>query len=190
MRILFLTTSFPRFDGDYRGVFVFHLARHLRKIGVQIDVIVPDDGRAATNEVLDGIFVHRFHSVCGLWKDLVSTEGGIPEALRRQKALVLITPFLLMSFVLKAMGHARKADLIHCQWLPLGFVGLILHCLTGKPFLITLRGSDKVFLKNKFGWLSEGLLSRSRGVVAVSQELKRQVPQGIPCTVIDRKSVV
>lgn len=38
----FVTTSFPRFDGDFAGNFVFHMTKGFAAIGYNIEVIVPE----------------------------------------------------------------------------------------------------------------------------------------------------
>jgi hypothetical protein len=40
--ISFLSTSFPRFEGDFSGNFVFHYAKALYNLGVGIEVVAPD----------------------------------------------------------------------------------------------------------------------------------------------------
>ena len=42
----FLSASFPRFEGDFSGKFVLRYAQELNNLGVDIEIIVPDDPKS------------------------------------------------------------------------------------------------------------------------------------------------
>ena len=46
INISFLSTSFPRFEGDFSGNFVLRYAQELNNLGVDIEIIVPDDPKS------------------------------------------------------------------------------------------------------------------------------------------------
>jgi len=176
VKVLFLTTSFPRSDRDYSGVFVFHLARHLGRAGLDIDVVTPNDGSAKDEETRDGIRVHRFHFFLDKKQTFVSAGGGIPGRLKKSWLPILILPFFFWSFLIRALREAKHNDLLHCQWLPLGILGMIVQAARKKPFVVNVRGSDKLFFRRGFRPLTDLIIRRSRAVIFVSRELTAKLP--------------
>ena len=55
MHVAFLTTSFPRYPGDYAGIFVFELAKALSERGIRIHVLAPHARGSPNNEEMNGI---------------------------------------------------------------------------------------------------------------------------------------
>ena len=47
--VLFVTTSFPRFCGDFAGSFVFRFAKYLVSDGVQVTVLAPRNSLRVPN---------------------------------------------------------------------------------------------------------------------------------------------
>jgi hypothetical protein len=59
-QVTFLTTSFPRFGGDYAGVFVYDLARGLVEAGVGVTVLAPHEvGTAVDLNVTNAKYYSR-----------------------------------------------------------------------------------------------------------------------------------
>ena len=46
MRVLVLTTSYPRHEGDFAGRFLADTVEHLRGNGLDVDVLAPGNGFA------------------------------------------------------------------------------------------------------------------------------------------------
>ena len=115
MKLVVLTTSYPRFPGDAAGRFVADAVERLRERGVDVTVVSPASFR-------------HFGLAYG---------GGMPSNLRRPGRLVLL-PAFLASFARAARRAARDADLVHAHWWPAGFVAR----LTGRPYVVQLWGTD------------------------------------------------
>jgi len=176
VKVLFLTTSFPRAPGDYAGVFVYHLAEHLGRRGCRISVVTPNDGRQRRDEVWNGIKIHRFPFFLNRKRSFLFEGGGIPAHLRRNKFLLLLMPFFLAAFLKAALREARRADLVHCQWLPLGLLGLVARRVRKKAFIVTVRGSDKIFFRRPLRFLLGAILKEASAVVFVGRELMAGLP--------------
>ena len=144
MKILVLTTSYPRFDGDFAGVFVQQAVDHLRRAGVEVDVVSPATFR-------------HFGLAYG---------DGIVGNLRRRPWLVLAVPLFLASYSRAARKAARRADLVHAHWLPSALPAL----KTGKPFVVQLWGTDAE-LARRFRFIARPLLRRARLVLCPSEAL-------------------
>ena len=144
MKILVLTTSYPRNDDDVAGVFVRDAVSNLRAAGLEIVVVSPDS------------FTH-FGLAYG---------HGIVGNLRRRPSLGLVLPLFLLSYARAARSAARGADLVHAHWLPSALPALA----TGKPFVVQLWGTD-VELARRVPWAFRWLLPRAQLVLCPSTAL-------------------
>ena len=144
MKVVVLTTSYPRDDADVAGHFVRDAVEHARAAGVDVDVVAPSG------------FRHYG----------IAYGHGIVGNLRRRPWLALALPLFLFSFTRAARHAARDADLVHAHWLPSGLVAW----LTGKPYVVQLWGTD-VELARRAPWLARPILRRARAVVCGSSAL-------------------
>jgi glycosyltransferase involved in cell wall biosynthesis len=142
MRIGVLTTSYPRYPGDVVGRFVADAVEHVRRRGVDVDVVGPEQFR--------GFGLTYGHGVVG--------------NLRRRPWLALLVPALLASFVRAA--RRIDAELLHAHWLPSGWVA----ARTGKPYVVQVWGTD-VELASRFPRLFRPVLQGARLVIAASTAL-------------------
>jgi glycosyltransferase involved in cell wall biosynthesis len=144
LKVVVLTTSYPRHDDDPSGRFIADAVERLRHRGVEIDVVSP---------AVFGTF--------GL-----AETGGIVNNLRRKP---WAAPFLIAAMMRAARTAARDADLVHAHWLPSGAIA----AFTGRPVVVTLHGTD-VALARRVRPLARRALRRAREVIAVSESLARE----------------
>jgi glycosyltransferase involved in cell wall biosynthesis len=144
MRVVVLTTSYPREPGDAAGRFIADAVDRLRGRGVDVEVVSPADFR-------------HFGLAYG---------SGIVGNLRRRPWLGLLLPLFLGSFAVAALRAARGADLVHAHWLPSAAVAL----LTRRPVVAQVWGTD-VELARRTPRLARAVLRRARVVVAPSTVL-------------------
>jgi glycosyltransferase involved in cell wall biosynthesis len=142
MRVGVLTTSYPRYPGDVVGRFVADAVDHLRRHGVDVEVVGPEQFR--------GYGLTYGHGVLG--------------NLRRRPWLALFAPALLASFVRAA--RRVDADLLHAHWLPAGWVA----ARTGKPYVVQVWGTD-VELARRAPAAARRILRGARLVIAASTAL-------------------
>ena len=114
VKVVVLTTSYPRYPGDVAGLFVQDAVEHLRAAGVEVEVVSP------------AVFRHYG----------IAYGDGIVNNLRARKWRVLLLPLLPARFARAARRAARDADVVHAHWLPSGIAGLA----TGKPLVVQLWG--------------------------------------------------
>jgi glycosyltransferase involved in cell wall biosynthesis len=152
MKVLILTTSYPRNNADLSGIFIKRLATAMVQTGVAVTILAPGDKDAAYRESDQGILVRRFFYAPRKLMKIAYGDGGIPENLRRQPWLFLVLPFFVASFAAYTIILARGQNIIHANWLPTGLVGLFAKWLRKKPLVVTLRGSD-------LGWWASKILS-------------------------------
>jgi glycosyltransferase involved in cell wall biosynthesis len=144
MKILVLTTSYPRGPADVAGVFVRDAVEHLRSAGVDVAVVSPASFR-------------HFGLAYG---------HGIVGNVRKRPWLALAIPLFLLSYARAARRAAHGVDLVHAHWLPSALPALA----TGKPFVVQLWGTD-VELGKRGAWAARFLLQRARLVVCASEAL-------------------
>lgn len=142
MRVVFLTTSWPRGPGDYAGRFLADLVERLRARGVAVDVLSPGRG------------FPDFRLAAG---------AGVAANARRRPWTV---PPLLAAMSRATRRAARWADLVHAAWLPNGLAAAV----AGKPFVVTLLGTD-VALAERAPALARPLVRRASVVIGVSRAL-------------------
>ena len=144
MKVLVLTTSYPRRPGDVAGVFVHDAVEHLRAAGLEMRVVSP-----ASFRHLGLAYGH-----------------GIAGNLRRRPWKLLLLPLFVLSYATAARRAARDVDLVHAHWLPSALPALA----TRKPFVVQLWGTD-VELARRVPLLARLLLRRARLVLCPSEYL-------------------
>jgi glycosyltransferase involved in cell wall biosynthesis len=142
VKVLIITTSYPRSDIDLSGIFIRRLATAMVHEGVKVTVLAPGDRDAKVRETNHGIDIVRFIYAPKVLMRIGYGDGGIPENLSRRPWLFIILPFFLLSLVIHAVILARESDIIHANWLQTGFFSLPAKRIRKKPLIVTLRGSD------------------------------------------------
>ncbi len=151
MKVLMITTSFPYYKGHSQSPFIYNLAKSLVKKGIKIELICPFYTRSVrSEEIMDGIHVHRFHYWFPLKMQKLTEGGGIPSSLKSSLRTKIQFSFFILSMFLKSQKFVKGCDVIHAQWALSGFVGVILKKIFKKPLILTTRGATvNMALKNK-----------------------------------------
>ena len=141
--ISFLSTSFPRFEGDFAGNFVLHYAQELTHLGAKLEVIVPDD--PASLPLSEKFDIIRFpYFFPRSWQKLAYGSGIINQP----RLLVWFQlPFLLINFFFTALRSVRKTQVLHAFWSASGIIALIVRLFKPRPVVVTLWGSDKLIAR-------------------------------------------
>lgn len=147
MKVVVLTTSYPRGPDDVAGLFVADQVEHVRERGVDVRVVSPAS------------FRHYG----------IAYGSGVAGNLRQKPYLALALPLMLGGFALAARRAASDADLVHAHWLPSGVVAMA----TRKPFLVQVWGTD-VELARHAPALARRVLGRARLVIAPSTALAEE----------------
>jgi colanic acid/amylovoran biosynthesis glycosyltransferase len=144
VKVVVVTTSYPRDGNDVAGLFVRDAVEAVRSQGVDVEVVSPASFR-------------HFGIAYG---------HGIAGNLRRRPWLALLLPAFLFGYARSARRAARDADLVHAHWLPSGLAALA----TGKPYVVQLWGTD-VELARRAPWLFRPILRRARLAIVASEFL-------------------
>jgi glycosyltransferase involved in cell wall biosynthesis len=156
MRVVLLTTSWPRDEGDYAGRFLVNQVRELERAGCEVEVLAPGRG---------------FNDY-----GLAYGAGVVANAKRRPWKV----PLMLASMLRNLRRAARRADVVHAHWLLVSPIA----ALGGKPFVLTLHGSpsagrfEDLEIARRHPRLFRWLVRRPRVVIGVSQPLADAAADG------------
>ena len=177
-RLLVLTSTFPRWNGDHEPPFVFELTRRLTEFDTYVSA--PHAPGIATQEVMDGVSVHRFRYAPAFLEQL-AYEGGIPHKLRSRPWLALLLPMFLLSQLINTLHLLREVrpDAIHAHWLlPQGLIAIIARRMAGSKarLIVTAHGADVHGLRSRFAkTLKAWVVREADEVTAVSNALANEV---------------
>jgi glycosyltransferase involved in cell wall biosynthesis len=172
-----LTTSFPRYHGDYAGVFIYELATKLVEKGTGVEVVAPHAAGLPKRETMSGVKVNRFVYMLPTKLQKVAYEGGIPSRLKKNVGARIELPLFLLSYLIKSFRSCRSCDVIHAHWTVSAMIALLVSRLSAKkPVLLTVRGSDLRWIEH--GWvkaLTVPILRTVDKITAVDETLKSKV---------------
>ena len=149
LKILFLTSSYPRDHEDTASVFLRYLAEHLADRGLEIHVLAPAEGTSGTT-VEGKVTVHRFQYFLPHMQALAYGSGIMPN-LKRSPWLWLQVPFFVLAMtysLLRVIGR-EQVHLIHAHWiLPQGLLGVAAKYVRRVPLVTTVHGADAFTLRS------------------------------------------
>jgi glycosyltransferase involved in cell wall biosynthesis len=178
VRVLHLTSSFPRDARDHVAPFLLDLLHAEQDAGLDVAVLTPHDSNLPMRETIAGIEVHRFRYGPASMERL-SYRGGLLGSSRRVGGLML--PAYLGAFKLAAERAARelKPDVLHAHWwLPAGLCALPAARKLDIPLVVTIHGSDAHLLRySPLRKLAAHVMHKASLVAVVSEDLRRQVEE-------------
>ena len=172
MRILVLTSTFPRWAGDAQPPFVFELSRRLAEHH-EVLVLAPHCRGAAERERIAGLQVRRFrYAPAGL--ESLAYGGGILESLRQAPWRRLLIPCFLVGELFAAARAIREhdPDVVHAHWLiPQGGVALLARLFARRgrhPGVVcTSHGADLFALRGGLATLVKAWVVRRAAMLTV-----------------------
>jgi glycosyltransferase involved in cell wall biosynthesis len=148
MKLLLITTNFPRWEGDPHSPWLVALLNLLRKDGLQVDVLAPAH-RGQGDHTIQGMRVHRFRYAPARWETLTHEEGA-PNKIRVNPLYLLLVPLYVLAGLWAAwrMGRRDRYDLIHVYWpVPGGLFGLAARWASGGRLILTVLGAELVLAR-------------------------------------------
>ena len=170
MRILTVTSSYPKYPGDTTAPFIAHITRELAARGHELTVVLPH--RADLDlPTVEGVRFVPFH--------YAPTRGlevfGYAEALRADVALrgatYLVAPLAMASGAWRLWREAAGGgfDVLHAHWVvPNGAMALPAAWRRGLPLVVSLHGSDVFLSETKGAFRRAARRSFSRAVAATA----------------------
>lgn len=179
IKILVVTSSFPREKTDWWGQFILKIYEHLPAKKYSITVLAPHAPGAKLQENIGDIKVFRFPYFYPLSFQLLTTGSGVLHSRKKILAKIQIFTFLMSEFLFFFYLVSRERfDVMHAHWLlPQGFFGVLLNKIFRIPLVVTIHGSD-IFALQKLNAIKYFTLRNSTVSTANST-----VTQSAACTV-------
>ena len=149
MRICLLTTSFPRFEGDPPGNFIYLLVKKLIQQNYQFRIVTLPAKGGYKRIISPALRVRKFNYFFPKSLQKFYSDSNIPKLLRGSFFAKLQFSMLLLFFTFKAIIVSKRCNIIHGQWLPGGLAATIIKKYREKPVLVTIRGSDLNMIPKK-----------------------------------------
>lgn len=176
LKILMLTSSYPKYPGDVTAPFIEAIAQYSRARGHQVAVVLPyhPDWRRPPVEKGVRFFPYRYalRRNWNIWGYAASLQGDV----RVRKLIYLLLPFVLASSFWKMwrLTGRERFDLIQAHWvIPNGPVAALVGRLRRIPVVISLHGSD-VYMAERLkpaGWVARWAFRHAAAVTASSPDL-------------------
>ncbi len=151
MRVLCVTSTFPRWVGDDTTTFILHFAQELIRQGVAVDVLAPHAPGARLQEVLEGVPVERFRYVRPESAQDVCYQGGALFNIKGSPLTAAKLPALVGAqwAAIRSRARSGRYDVISAHWLlPQGWTAVRAAGGSGPPVVSTVHGSDVFGLSN------------------------------------------
>lgn len=173
VKVLVLTSTYPRWQGDHEPGFVHELSKRLSK-SFQVTVLGPHAKGAVAEEHMEGVRVLRYRYAPETWETLVN-DGGITTNLRRNAWKWMLVPSFLVAMLWRAWLEIRRwrPDVIHAHWLiPQGLIAAMLVALyPGRlRFIVTSHGADLFALRGRILEVAKRFVIRSASATTVVSE--------------------
>jgi glycosyltransferase involved in cell wall biosynthesis len=181
VRVLHITTAFPREPGDVITPWLVELLKRLRAEGVDAEVLT-SSYKGAPDQTFEGIPVHRFRYFLRRWENLTHEETA-PDRMRRSLLYKVLPVFFVGAGIVAAWRLARRNryDVIHVHWpLPLAALGWAAARAARAPTVTLFYGVE-------LRWVARGMrplrgflrwaIRRSDAVVAISTYTASEVRQ-------------
>ena len=173
LRVLVMTSTFPRWQGDTQPPFVYNLSSSLAE-KFDVFVLAPHAPNCKSVERWGRVQVIRFRYMWPQSLERLAYDGILPN-LKRNRLLWFLVPFFVAGELLAALRATRshRIDVLHAHWvIPQGLVAAVVGRITRTPVVVTCHAADIYGLR---GWLKDRLrrwaLNRCSYITAVSHDL-------------------
>ena len=194
IKVLMLTSVFPRWADDATPPFVQNLAELMVKKGVKVFVLAPHAKGAALREESQGIIVYRYPYAFPLSLQKLCYEGGMLVNLETRWWTRLLLPFFYLGQLIATLWLCwkLKPDIVHSHsLLPQGLTGALVARLFTCFHVTTSHGNDVFGLKTSglMGSLKRYVL-RSSDRITVNSNATKAAVQALEPTLDSAKTVL
>jgi glycosyltransferase involved in cell wall biosynthesis len=179
MKVLMVTSSYPKFPGDVTAPFIESIAHGIAARGHRVDVMLPHHPQLRRGEDEPvGFLPFRYapRDEWAVWGYAQSLEADH----RLRGAAYLLAPLVALALrrALSARLQDRRYDVVHAHWLvPNAVLVDDIARAHGAALVVSLHGSD-VFVAERLlpaRLMARNTLRRAGAVTACSDDLRRRV---------------
>ena len=150
MKVLVIGSVYPRFQEDAEVPWLRTSVAHLKKAGVDIQVLAPAYKGLKSHDI-DGTHVNRFRYAPASWEILTHEEGAPSKMASKPWLQLLAIPYILNGFF-QCIRICRKwkPDVIHAHWpFPHAYIALGAAKLFRIPLVLNFHGAELLLIRKK-----------------------------------------
>jgi len=116
MRVCFVVSTFPRFEGDPEVPWLLETVRRLRAKGIDVEIFA-SSYQGMEPHVLEGIPIHRFRYFFRRWEYLTHNEGATNKVQLSPLYKLLALPYIIFGALsMIRFCRGRKFDVFQAHW--------------------------------------------------------------------------
>ena len=149
-KVLVIGSVYPRFHEDAEVPWLRTSIAHLKKAGLEIQVLAPAYKGLKSHEI-DGVKVNRFRYAPANWEILTHEEGAPSKMANKPWLQLLAIPYIINGFF-KCIKICRKfkPDIIHAHWpFPHAYIALGAAKLFRIPLVLNFHGAELLLIRKK-----------------------------------------
>ena len=150
MKVLVIGSVYPRFQEDAEVPWLRTSVAHLKKAGVEIQVLAPAYKGLKSHDI-DGTHVNRFRYAPASWEILTHEEGAPSKMASKPWLQLLAIPYIINGFF-QCIRICRKwkPDVIHAHWpFPHAYIALGAAKLFRIPLVLNFHGAELLLIRKK-----------------------------------------
>jgi glycosyltransferase involved in cell wall biosynthesis len=150
MKVLVIGSVYPRFQEDAEVPWLRTSIAHLKKAGVEIQVLAPAYKGLKSHDI-DGTHVNRFRYAPASWEILTHEEGAPSKMASKPWLQLLAIPYIINGFF-QCIRICRKwrPDVIHAHWpFPHAYIALGAAKLYKIPLVLNFHGAELLLIRKK-----------------------------------------
>ncbi len=150
MKVLVIGSVYPRFQEDAEVPWLRTSIAHLKKAGVEIQVLAPAYKGLKSHDI-DGTHVNRFRYAPANWEILTHEEGAPSKMASKPWLQLLAIPYIINGFFqCIRISRKWKPDVIHAHWpFPHAYIALGAAKLFKIPLVLNFHGAELLLIRKK-----------------------------------------
>jgi glycosyltransferase involved in cell wall biosynthesis len=150
VKVLYIATAFPRFEGDIITPWLVEVIKRLRAKGVDARVFT-SSYKGLRSQQIYGIQVYRFRYFFKKWESLTHEETAVDRVKKGFLNKLLVLPYMLCGTISIAIHCMRnKYDIIHTHWpLPHAVFGYVASKASRAKHILYFHGVELMWVRKE-----------------------------------------